>query len=168
MFGAGSHSRSFMQHSINPVTFNQSSLLDDFQIQPDLVTVVPGAAHPQLRMNFNQCEFSFSFSFNHCWDKLPFESASRTSNYPPEGYPWFKPIIGLCGDNSEVDSFPFIQRLEFSVEFGSAMKQVRCRSLDWGPAVLLRFSVRPELGLSFLKSISNDILQHSQYCFKCY
>ena len=55
MFGAGSHSRSFM----HPVTFNQSSLLDDFQIQPDLVTVVPGAAHPQLRMNFNQCEFFF-------------------------------------------------------------------------------------------------------------
>lgn len=62
MFGAGSHSRSYMQ----PVTFNQTSLLDDFQIQPDLVTVVPGAAHPQLRMNFNQCEFSFSFSFNQC------------------------------------------------------------------------------------------------------
>lgn len=112
--------------------------------------------------------FSFSFSFHHCWDKLPFESATRTSNYSPEGCPWFKPIIGLCGGNSEVDSFPYIQRLEFSVEFGSAMMQVRCRSLDWGPAVLLRFSMRPELGLSFFKSISNDFLQHSQYCFKCY
>lgn len=159
MFGAGSHSRSFM----HPVTFNQSSLLDDFQIQPDLVTVVPGAAHPQLRMNFNQCEFLFLFLSTIVEISYPLNRHLA----PPEGYPWLKPIIDLCGDNSEVDSFPNIQRLEFSVEFGSAMKQVRCRSLDWGAAVLLRFAVRPELGLSFLKSISNDILQHSQSCFNC-
>ena len=56
--GAGSHSRSYM----HPVTFNQPSLMDDFQIQPDVVTVVPAAAHPQLRMNFNQCEFFLAYN----------------------------------------------------------------------------------------------------------
>ena len=53
---------------MHPVTFNQPSLMDDFQIQPDVVTAVPAAAHPQLRMNFNQCEFfllSTNIAFNN-------------------------------------------------------------------------------------------------------
>ena len=51
MFGGA---RSYIWSFMHPLTFNQPFLMDDFQIHPNVITMVFATTQLQLRMNFNQ------------------------------------------------------------------------------------------------------------------